>query len=526
MARILGARLWLLAWLPGLLVVPGACFDPTYPVGIPCSEVGTCPPGQSCDVAAGLCRAGNPPEPDGGGGDVDRDGDGVPATSDCDDGDPAVFPGRAETPYNGVDDDCNPETADDDLDRDDHGMAVDCNDADPEIHPGAVERCNQRDDDCNDAIDDSAGDAWFMDRDGDGFGDDATLVRSCTGEDLVARGGDCDDGNGDVHPDAGERCDLIDNDCDDAIDGPDAIDAPTWYADTDRDGHGDPMATLRACARPDGYLDAAGDCDDGNAGAHPGGVEQCDAVDQDCDGDPVNGVLGDAPACAAVDCRAIAGARTDDGVYFVDPDGPDGPDGPGGPGATEPYQVYCSLSLAGGGWQLVSSRTQYTGALFANAVCLDPAAGCSGTIPVAQRVPGVAPDVVFATANGAVWIRLTGLQPPGGNALLDVILLARPLGTSDACTYPHYCGVSPDPQLAVHSSSPGFAPRFTALPAQFARLGGLWFGNGGGGPGNHVVSLNYAAYCAPGGVDFSDARNGSLGNVACGQPGGIYFRYP
>jgi hypothetical protein len=184
------------------------------------------------------------------------------------------------------------------------------------------------------------------------------------------------------------------------------------------------------------------------------------------------------------------------------------------------------VSLAGGGWQLISSRTQETGALFADAVCVDPGADCSGTIPVAQRTPGVAPDLLFATASGAVWIRLTGLRPPGSDALLDVILLARPLGASESCAYPHYCGSSPDPQLAVHSSSAGFVPRFTTLPSQYSRLGGLWFGNGGGSPHHHVVALSYSVRCAPGGLDLSDARNGSEGNVVCGQPGGIYFQYP
>lgn len=503
------ARLCLPAYLAAL-VLAGACFDPSYPVGIPCSEVDTCPPGQRCDMASGLCRMPGRP------GDVDSDGDGVPATSDCDDGDANVFPGRGETPYNGVDDDCDPTTVDDDLDRDGYELAADCDDGDDAIHPGAVERCNQRDDDCNDIIDDSAGGQWFMDRDDDGFGDDATMVRSCTGDALVARGGDCNDGDREVHPDAEERCDLVDNDCDDAIDGPDAVDAATWYADADRDGHGDAMATLRGCARPDGYVDAAGDCDDTDAGAHPGGVELCDGADQDCDGDPTNGVLGDAPACAAADCPAIAGARTQDGVYFIDPDGS---------GPTTPYQVHCNLSLAGGGWQLVSSRTRYTGVLFADALCLDPGADCSGTIPAAQRVSGVAPDLLFATSNG-VWLRMTGLLPPGSDALLDVMLLARPLDGSESCEYPHYCGGTLDPQLAVHSSSAGFTPRFTALPSQFARYGGLWFGNGGGGTDDHVVSLNYTAYCAPGGMDFSDARDGRLGNVTCAQPGGIYFRYP
>ncbi len=74
---------------------------------------------------------------------TDLDGDGHDAEGvggdDCDDGDAAVHPGMAETPYNGLDDDCDPATPDDDLDGDGHGIATDCDDTDPAINPDAPE---------------------------------------------------------------------------------------------------------------------------------------------------------------------------------------------------------------------------------------------------------------------------------------------------------------------------------------------------------------------------------------------------
>lgn len=51
--RVLGAsHLLLLGVLGGVMI---GCFEPRYPVGIPCSETQTCPPTQRCDVD-GICR--------------------------------------------------------------------------------------------------------------------------------------------------------------------------------------------------------------------------------------------------------------------------------------------------------------------------------------------------------------------------------------------------------------------------------------------------------------------------------------
>lgn len=75
----------------------------------------------------------------------DTDADGWVGTDlggdDCDDDDAAVHPTALELPYDGVDDDCDPGTPDDDLDGDGFLSAADCDDAAAATFPGAPETC-------------------------------------------------------------------------------------------------------------------------------------------------------------------------------------------------------------------------------------------------------------------------------------------------------------------------------------------------------------------------------------------------
>ncbi|MBL7794725.1 MAG: HYR domain-containing protein [Saprospiraceae bacterium] len=153
----------------------------------------------------------------------------------------------------------------------------------------AHEVCNGLDDDCNGYIDDGApGDnIFYADNDGDGYGDPNNFEVTCIASPgYVDNSLDCDDANYYIQPGMYEYCNGLDDNCDGNID--EGV-APTWYADEDGDGYGDPETAQTDCSQPAGYVDNGGDCDDTEAYIHPGALEDCtNLIDENCDG-----ILGD-----------------------------------------------------------------------------------------------------------------------------------------------------------------------------------------------------------------------------------------
>lgn len=81
-----------------------------------------------------------------------------------------------------------------------------------------------------------------------------------------------------------ESCNGNDDDCDGAVDEPDAVGCSLWYADGDKDGWG---AGVGQCVcGTTGMLttNKTGDCVDSNPGINPGAAEVCNKTDDDCDG--------------------------------------------------------------------------------------------------------------------------------------------------------------------------------------------------------------------------------------------------
>lgn len=167
----------------------------------------------------------------------------------------------------------------------------DCNDNNSQINPSATEICDGIDNDCDGVVDDGLTFVtYFADADGDGFGtgNGQSLCQN-PGSGFVTVGGDCNDNNSQINPNATEICDGIDNDCDGNVD--DGLTFVTYYTDSDNDGFGTGTGQS-LCQNPGaGYVTVGGDCNDTNPNVNPNANETFDnGIDENCDG--VDGYAG------------------------------------------------------------------------------------------------------------------------------------------------------------------------------------------------------------------------------------------
>lgn len=245
--------------------------------------------------------------------DDDKDGDGDNAFTDCDDLDPTVHNGAPEG-CDGIDNNCNGSIDEGALDTDLDGLKncvdkdddgdndpddEDCEPLNPEIFHGAFELCDGIDNNCDGKFDEG-----HPDVDGDGVADCEDIDIDNDGDPNLT---DCQPEDPEIHHNAVEFCDGLDNNCNNQIDEsfPDSDQdglADCLDDDDDNDGIPDMQDNCPQVAngpQVDTDKDLVGDaCDDDDdndgepdeADCKPKdpavnhfAVEVCNGVDDDCD---------------------------------------------------------------------------------------------------------------------------------------------------------------------------------------------------------------------------------------------------
>ena len=207
--------------------------------------------------------------------DLDNDGYGSPITKlsmnsspgegessnsdDCNDQDALTNPGISDVPGSGLDLNCDGRFLwYEDLDRDGYGseVIVTSGNESPKFGESAISG------DCNDDAEEVNPETiWFLDSDGDGYGDLQEFINQCVQPDgYVLDNTDCDDMNALVNPET------------------------IWYFDGDEDGYGDPNNSLARCSQPNRFVLDNTDCNDTDDTIYPGAPPTAESKDNNCDG--------------------------------------------------------------------------------------------------------------------------------------------------------------------------------------------------------------------------------------------------
>jgi|GEM_PF-6589168 len=144
-------------------------------------------------------------------------------------------------------------------------LSLDCNDIGPlTVYIGVTDAFGNFDY-CVASVTIMGTNVWYLDADGDSFGNPAISLATCTPPPgYVSNNSDCNDADAAINP------------------------YTVWYSDVDNDGYSNGV-WLQQCNQPPGFkrdislISTSGDCNDTDNTVYPGAPELCDGKDNDCD---------------------------------------------------------------------------------------------------------------------------------------------------------------------------------------------------------------------------------------------------